>query len=199
MLTSPTLPQWVPVAVKRPDWHKGAALLYGTISCISRWEDEFWRWKHSSLGTVFIGWIMHGCWLLILLMQSFLNCSLFRQLRNEAEAEGYPGFFKLTEYICRRSNLHLIFRISVSAEESRQPSNNFIVVMNHVSRHSNCDLWFQGIFKVHDFVDKTCSCKGGKKKRRTFRLSGVTETWTRSFKKSSGVFFCIECQFRVSE
>lgn len=33
--------------------------------------------------------------------------------------------------------------------------------MNHVPEHSNCDLWVWGIFKVHDFVDKTCSCKGG--------------------------------------
>lgn len=118
-------------------------------------------------------------------MQSLLNSNLFRQLRNEAEAEGYPGLFKVTEYICRRSKLHVVFRISVNAEESRQASNKFIVVMNHVSGHSNCDLWFQGIFKVHDFVDKTCSCKGREKKRRTFRLSGMTETWTRSCKKSS--------------
>lgn len=50
-------------------------------------------------------------------------------------------------------------------------------------------------------LDKTCSCKGIKKKkrRRTFRLSGMTETWTRSFIKSSGVFFYIKHQFRVFE
>lgn len=58
----------------------------------------------------------------------------------------------------------LIFRISVNAEESRQASNNFIVVMNHVSGHSNYDLWFQGIFRVYDFVGKTCSFKCKKKR-----------------------------------
>lgn len=79
-------------------------------------------------------------------MQSFLNSNLFRQLRNEAEAEGYPGLFKVTEYICRRSNLHLVFRISVNTKERRQASK-FIMVMNHMSGQSNCDLWFQGIFK----------------------------------------------------
>lgn len=83
----------------------------------------------------------------------------------------------------------LIFRISVSAEESRQATDNFIVLMNHVPEHSNCDLWVRGIFKVHDFVDKTCSCKGGGEKGRgTFRKSGVTESWSRSFQKAVGYF-----------
>lgn len=123
-------------------------------------------------------------------MQSFWNCNLFGQLRNER----LPVLLKVTEYVCKRSNLHLVFRISVNAKESRQALNKFIVVENHVSGHSNCDLWFQGIFKVHD----SCSCKGGGGNRRMFRLSG-TETWTRSFRKSSGVFFCIKHQFRVFE
>jgi len=33
------------------------------------------------------------------------------QVRNEAEAEGYPALLKVTEYICRRSNVHLIFNL----------------------------------------------------------------------------------------
>lgn len=33
------------------------------------------------------------------------------QVRNEAEAEGYAALMKVTEYICRRSNLHLIFNL----------------------------------------------------------------------------------------
>lgn len=72
---------------------------------------------------------------------------------------------RLQSVFAGEMSLYLIFRISVNAEESRQASDNFIVVMNHVSGYSSCDLWFQGIFKVHDFVDKTCSCKGGGEKR----------------------------------
>lgn len=63
----------------------------------------------------------------------------------------------------------LIFRISVIAEESKQASDNFIVVMNHVPGHSNCDLWVRGIFKLCEFVDKTCPWKEGKKKRKKKR------------------------------
>lgn len=84
----------------------------------------------------------------------------------------------------------LIFRISVGAEESRQATDNFIVVMNHVPEHSNCDLWVWGIFKVHDFVDKTCSCKGGGRGKAEGHLDKVE--WLRAgpevFKKQWGIF-----------
>lgn len=107
-------------------------------------------------------------------MLSFLNCNLFKQLRNEAEAEGYPGLFKVTEYTCRRSCISfLIFRISVNAEESRQASNNFIVVMNRVW-HSNYDLWFRAFLKCMTLWVKLAL--SSVKKKRTFRLSGMTET-----------------------
>lgn len=86
----------------------------------------------------------------------------------------------------------LIFTISVNAEESRQASDNFIVVMKHVSVHSSCDLWFHGIFEVHDFVDKTCSCGVGRmgkrsgKERGTFSQSGVAESCFRNIQKAKG-------------
>lgn len=67
----------------------------------------------------------------------------------------------------------LIFRISVNAEESRQASNNFIVVMNHVW-HSNYDLWFRAFLKCMTLWVKLAL--SSVKKKRTFRLSGMTET-----------------------
>lgn len=102
----------------------------------------------------------------------------------------------------------LIFRIRVSAEESRQASDNFIVVMKHVSGHSDCDLWFQGIFEAHDFVDKTCSCGMGRGKgwgrevgKREGHLAQVE--WLRAapeiLEQQRGIFLWFNHQFRAFE